>query len=70
MWPCENKDRGEARRNGGANREGKPGTIRNADQIAFLDDGKLKEIGTHNELMSKAGDYAKFVDAELGDAHG
>ena len=28
-----NKDRGEARRNGGANREGKPGTIRNADQV-------------------------------------
>ena len=45
-------------------------TIRNADQIAFLDDGKLKEIGTHDELMSKAGDYSKFVDAELGDAHG
>ena len=45
-------------------------TIRNADQIAFLDDGKLKEIGTHDELMSKTGDYAKFVDAELGDAHG
>ncbi len=45
-------------------------TIRNADQIAFLDDGKLKEIGTHDELMSKTGDYAKFVNAELGDAHG
>ena len=45
-------------------------TIRNADQIAFLDDGKLKEIGTHDELMSKTGDYTKFVNAELGDAHG
>ena len=45
-------------------------TIRNADQIAFLDDGKLKEIGTHDELMSKTGDYAKFVNAELGDSHG
>lgn len=45
-------------------------TIRNADQIAFLDDGKLKEIGTHDELMSKTGDYAKFVNAELGEAHG
>ena len=45
-------------------------TIRNADQIAFLDDGKLKEIGTHDELMSRTGDYTKFVNAELGDAHG
>ena len=44
--------------------------IRNADQIAFLDDGKLKEIGTHDELMSRTGDYTKFVNAELGDAHG
>jgi len=44
-------------------------TIRNADQIAFLDDGRLREVGTHDELMFNTADYAKFVTAELGDAH-
>ena len=40
-------------------------TIRNADQIAFLDDGKIVEIGTHAELLAREdGFYRKFVEAE------
>ncbi len=40
-------------------------TIRNADQIAFLDDGLIVEIGTHAELLDREdGYYRKFVDAE------
>ena len=40
-------------------------TIRNADQIAFLEDGKIAELGDHDELMARAnGRYRSFVEAE------
>ena len=41
-------------------------TIRNADQIAFLKDGRITQLGTHDTLMAiTGGDYRNFVDAEL-----
>ena len=40
-------------------------TIRNADQIAFLEQGRIVETGSHDELMSlPAGRYRGFVEAE------
>lgn len=42
-------------------------TIRNADQIAFLKDGEIKELGTHDELTALGGNYKQFVLAEMGD---
>ena len=40
-------------------------TIRNADQIAFLEDGRIKEFGDHEALMGIAkGRYRHFVMAE------
>lgn len=40
-------------------------TIKNADQIAFLEDGKVVEVGNHNQLMQDPeGRYRRFVDAE------
>ena len=45
-------------------------TIRNADQIAFLDDGVIKERGTHAELITLQGAYHDFVVAETGDENG
>ena len=40
-------------------------TIRNADPIAFLEDGKIVEVGAHDDLMNvPRGHYRRFVDAE------
>ena len=41
-------------------------TIRNADQIAFLEDGEIVELGDHDTLMAKPdGRYRRFVTAEI-----
>ena len=41
-------------------------TIRNADQIAFLEDGEIVEFGNHDTLMAKPdGRYRRFVTAEI-----
>ena len=41
-------------------------TIRNADQIAFLEDGEIRELGDHESLMSiPDGRYRRYVDAEV-----
>ncbi len=40
-------------------------TIRNADNIAFLQDGKIIEAGSHDELLNlPEGHYRRFVEAE------
>jgi ATP-binding cassette subfamily B protein len=36
-------------------------TIRDADQIAVLDGGRVVEIGTHDELVARAGRYAALA---------
>ncbi|WP_034255259.1 ABC transporter ATP-binding protein [Aliarcobacter lanthieri] len=35
-------------------------TIKNADQIIVFDNGKINEIGIHNELLEKEGVYSKL----------
>lgn len=37
-------------------------TIREADQILVIADGRISEQGTHDELMAKAGIYQDFVN--------
>ena len=40
-------------------------TIRNADVIVCLSGGQLKEMGTHDELMSKRGAYFELVQSQM-----
>ena len=37
-------------------------TIRNAGQILVMDEGKLIESGTHEELLARGGKYRKMWD--------
>lgn len=39
-------------------------TIRNADRIMVVDDGEIKEIGSHQELLSKKGMYYDLYMAQ------
>ncbi len=41
-------------------------TVRNADQIAVLDHGRVVEIGTHESLLARGGRYAALVRAGEG----
>jgi ATP-binding cassette subfamily B protein len=38
-------------------------TIRSADRIAFIEDGRVAEIGTHDELIAAGGRYAHQLQA-------
>ena len=40
-------------------------TVKNADQIVVLDNGKIVEIGTHKELTHKKGAYYQLVKNQL-----
>lgn len=40
-------------------------TIRNANKIMVIDNGSVKEIGSHKELISKNGIYAKYYNMQF-----
>lgn len=39
-------------------------TVKNADRIAVIDNGRISELGSHDELMRKGGSYAAFVQTQ------
>jgi ABC-type multidrug transport system fused ATPase/permease subunit len=40
-------------------------TIKNADRVLVLDDGKIVEEGTHDELVAKGGLYQTLYQAQF-----
>ena len=40
-------------------------TIRDADMILYMEDGDIKEIGNHEELMAKNGKYAVLYNSQF-----
>ena len=45
-------------------------TVRKADSIAVLDRGRLVEQGSHEELLTAGGLYARLVGRQLAAASG
>src|SRR5207244_7001197 len=39
-------------------------TLRNADRLVVLKEGKVEEIGTHDELLAKKGEFYRLVEMQ------
>lgn len=41
-------------------------TVKYADDIIVIENGKIRERGTHNELVKKKGFYKQMLDLQSG----
>jgi subfamily B ATP-binding cassette protein MsbA len=42
-------------------------TIRRADKIAVLEDGTIRQVGTHPELLARGGLYQRLYEMQFVD---
>ena len=42
-------------------------TVRRADRILVLDDGRIVERGSHDELIALGGEYARLFELQMSD---
>ena len=40
-------------------------TIRDADMILYMEDGDIREVGNHQELMERNGKYAALYNSQF-----
>ena len=45
-------------------------TVRRADRILCMEDGKVQGLGTHEELMEGCGIYREIYESQIGGSHG
>lgn len=50
---------------GGSGGEGTLSTIRNADKIIALEEGRIHEVGDHHELLARGGLYSQLYQRQL-----
>ena len=42
-------------------------TVRSADRIAVMEDGRITELGSHDELVAKGGTYNRLYHLQFGE---
>ena len=44
-------------------------TVRDADKIVVMEEGRIVETGRHEELLKKGGLYARLISRQLASTH-